>query len=41
MKGMDVEFIEGWKGYGDVMVGEGGKNEVGMDIVRMYMKKDL
>ena len=41
LKPMHQQFIEPCKRYADLIVPEGGNNEVAIDILTMYIKKHL
>jgi uridine kinase len=41
LKPMHLQFIEPCKRYADLIVPEGGNNQVAIDILTMYIKKHL
>jgi uridine kinase len=41
LKPMHNQFIEPCKRYADLIVPEGGNNQVAIDILTMYVKKNL
>lgn len=41
LKPMHQQFIEPCKRYADLIVPEGGNNQVAIDILTMYIKKHL
>ena len=41
LKPMQLQFIEPCKRYADLIVPEGGNNQVAIDILTMYIKKHL
>jgi uridine kinase len=41
LKPMHQQFIEPTKRYADLIIPEGGNNQVAVDILRMYIEKNL
>ena len=41
LKPMHLQFIEPTKRYADLIIPEGGNNQVAIDILRMYIEKNL
>ena len=41
LKPMQLQFIEPGKRYADLIVPEGGSNQVAIDILTMYIKKHI
>ena len=41
LKPMHMQFIEPTKRYADLIIPEGGNNKVAIDILSMYIKKNL
>ena len=41
LKPMHLQFIEPCKRYADLIIPEGGNNQVAIDILTMYIKKHL
>ena len=41
LKPMHLQFIEPTKRYADIIIPEGGNNQVAIDILRMYIEKNL
>ena len=41
LKPMHLQFIEPCKRYADLIVPEGGSNQVAIDILTMYIQKHL